>query len=158
MPVQENTIERRIYQLFEVGVFLKGLNALLEIVLGVLLFFVDVRGLVSAFVENELVEDPNDFLATHLQPLAAHISPGGETFAALYLLSHGLVKIVLVWGLLRNKVWAYPASLAVLALFVLYQVIKWLGTHSIALLLLTLFDLVLIWLIWHEYRRIQKPV
>jgi uncharacterized membrane protein len=103
------------------------------------------------------VEDPNDFLATHLQNFTSTISPQTQTFAALYLLSHGVIKAVLVVGLLRNKLWAYPASLAVLALFVAYQVIKFLSSHSIALALLTLFDLVVMWLIWHEYRRKMLP-
>lgn len=156
MPPPEEKREQNIHRVFEVGVVLKGLNAVLEIALGLLLFFVNVSDIVQAFIENQLVEDPNDFLARHLQPFTAHLTSGSETFAALYLFSHGAIKIVLVWGLLRNKAWAYPASLAVLALFVAYQGIKFLENHSIALVLLTLFDLALMWLIYHEYRRISR--
>jgi uncharacterized membrane protein len=144
--------EFRIHEFFEVGIILKGANALVEFVLGVLFLFVNVSGIVQALVQNELVEDPNDFLATHLQSITGTISPQTQFFAALYLLSHGIIKGVLVVGLLRDKMWAYPASLAVLSLFIVYQVISFLGSHSIPLALLTLFDLVVIWLIWHEYR------
>jgi uncharacterized membrane protein len=156
MPPITDTRERNLYRIFEVGVVLKGANALLEIVLGILLFFVNVGDIVLALVQNELVEDPNDFLAAHLQPYATHLAQSSQTFPALYLLSHGLIKIVLVWGLLRRKLWAYPASLAVLTLFVVYQVIQWLDTHSVALLLLTVFDLTLMWLVYHEYRRMSR--
>ncbi len=148
--------EANIYRVFEVGVVLKGANALLEIALGFALFFFNIGDIVQTLVQNELVEDPNDFLAAHLLPLAEKITPQAEFYSALYLLSHGLIKIVLVVGLLRRKVWAYPASLAVLMLFVVYQSLTFLRTHSIPLLLLTIFDLALIWLIYHEYRRMQS--
>lgn len=147
--------EYRIHQLFEVGVLLKGLNAVVETGLGLLLFFVDVRGIVETFINNELIDDPNDYLATHLQSFTDKLSPGAELYSALYLLSHGIVKGFLVWGLLREKIWAYPASMAVLVLFIIYQVVKFLENHSIGLALLTAFDLVILWLIWHEYRVIS---
>jgi len=147
--------EKNIYRIFEIGVILKGLNALLEIVLGGLLLFVNVSGIIQALIASELVEDPDDFLATHLQSFATHLSPQAQLYSALYLLAHGFIKVVLVWGLLKNKAWAYPASLAILALFVAYQGISFLGTHSIPLALLTVFDLTLMWLIFHEYRRMR---
>jgi uncharacterized membrane protein len=152
----ESPKERTIHRLFEIGILLKGLNALLEFGLGFALFFVNIAATVNVLVARELVEDPTDFLAVHLQALASGISPGAQFYSALYLLGHGIVKGILVAGLLRNKLWAYPASLAVLGLFVLYQVIKFLSTHSIALVILTVFDLIVIWLIWHEYRLVSR--
>jgi uncharacterized membrane protein len=151
MPAAEIK-EKRIHELFEVGILLKGLNALVEIVLGTLLLFTNVADIVLVMTQNELIDDPGDFIANQLQSFAAHLSPQAQTYAALYLLSHGIIKGFLVLGLLRDKLWAYPASLAVLSLFVLYQIIKYLENHSIVLVLLTLFDLVVMWLIYHEYR------
>lgn len=155
--MEQEKKERGLHQLFEVGIILKGLNALIESVLGFALLFVNVGDIVRTLAENELLDDPNDFFATHaLQFASGHLSPQSQYFAALYLLSHGLIKVVLMYGLLRNRLWAFPASLAVLALFIAYQSIKWLQTHSILLLLLTIFDLVVIWLIWNEYQRVLK--
>lgn len=149
--------EKRIHQAFEISVLLKGANALVELVLGVvLLFSTRLNDVLLALIQNELVEDPGDFLARHADQFAHYLTPQFQLYSALYLLSHGIVKIVLVWGLLRNKLWAYPASLAVLSLFILYQVIKIAQNHSIALILLTLFDLVVMWLIWHEYKQLQQ--
>ena len=150
--------EHSLHQIFEVGVVLKGINAVVEIGLGVLLLFVNVGAILQTLVENEIVEDPQGFLARHSSLITGAISPHAQYVSALYLLSHGIIKVVLVWGLLRDKLWAYPASLAVLALFVAYQTITFTRTHSIALLLLTIFDLTLIWLIWHEYRRHAKKL
>lgn len=155
-PDRVAKIERRsIHELFEIGIILKGLNALLEFGLGVVFLFVNVSAVIQTLVQTELVEDPNDFLANQLQLLANNISPGAQLYSALYLISHGIIKGVLVFGLLRGYLWAYPASLAVLALFVLYQLIQIIAAHSVPLVALTLFDLAVMWLIWKEYQYVR---
>ena len=73
-------------------------------------------------------------------------------FASLYLLSHGLVKVVLVICLWLNKLWAYPLTIAVFAAFMVYQIYRFTYTHSLALIILTLFDGLLIFLTWKEYQ------
>ncbi len=47
-------------------------------------------------------------LATHLLHATSGLTGSAVQFGAIYLLSHGVVKIVLVTALLRNKRWAYP--------------------------------------------------
>jgi uncharacterized membrane protein len=66
------------------------------------------------------------------------------------------VKLILVAGLLRNRPWAYPASLVVLGLFIAYQLYRLSFAFSVGLVLLTVFDAVIIVLIWHEYRLVLK--
>jgi uncharacterized membrane protein len=156
MPPTTDMKEKNIYRIFEIGVLLKAANALLEIVLGGLLLFVNVGDIVRAFAQNALIEDPDNFLASHLYGYASRFSAQAEFYSALYLISHGVIKVFLVIGLLRRKLWAYPASLAVLGLFVAYQSIRFLATHSIPLAILTVFDLALMWLVYHEYRRMLK--
>jgi uncharacterized membrane protein len=156
MALTTDRKEKNLHRLFEIGVLLKGANAVLEVVLGTLLLFVNVGDIVRAFAENALVEDPDSYLAHHIYGFASHFSAQAEFYSALYLLSHGIVKTFLVVGLLRRKLWAYPATLAVLGLFVVYQGIKFLENHSIPLVLLTIFDLALMWLVWHEYRRMSQ--
>jgi uncharacterized membrane protein len=146
---------KRIHEFFEIGVILKGLNALIEFVFGVLLLFVNVSAIVQSLVADELIEDPNDFLARHLHPLVSQFTPQAQFYSAIYLISHGVIKGALVFGLLKGYAWAYPASLAVLSLFVVYQSIQILMAFSVGMILLTIFDLVVMWLIWEEYRRVQ---
>ena len=64
--------------------------------------------------------------------------------------------MALVVGLLREKLWAYPASLIVLTLFVLYQLYRFSYTHGLGLIVLTLFDIVVMGLIWHEYGLMRR--
>jgi len=115
---------------------------------------------VNTMTQEELNENPNDFIATYLLNLVQDFSVSNKQFYAFYLLSHGLIKILLVIGLLRNKMWSYPASLAVLGLFIVYQLYRFSYTHSFGLILLTIFDLFVMALVWHEYlvrRRLPTP-
>lgn len=92
--------------------------------------------------------------------MAAGITGTGRHFAAVYLLSHGLVKLVLVVELLRNRLWAYPLMVVMLGIFVGYQSYRFFLTHSIAMVILTVFDLAVIALTAMEYReqlRIRRP-
>jgi uncharacterized membrane protein len=147
--------ERRIHQLFEISVLLKGAHALIESLGGLLLAVVGtgtIVRLVEMMTQDELIEDPNDFIARHVQSMAETFTPGTQHFYAFYLLSHGLVKVFLVAGLLRNRLWAYPASLVILGLFIAYQIYRYSYTGAFGLLVLTVFDVVVIVLIWHEWR------
>lgn len=148
--------EKGLHEAFEVSVALKGVGALLETALGAALLFTDkIMLFVLELVNNELIDDPNDFFATHISSLVLPIQ-GEHVFGGLYLLSHGVVKTFLVAGLLRNKLWAYPASLAVFALFILYQLVRWSKTHSWWLLALTAFDLLIMLIIWQEYKHRRR--
>jgi uncharacterized membrane protein len=108
-------------------------------------------------LHEELSEDPHDFIATHLLHTSRSFAAGGKHFAAWYLLSHGAVKLMLVVELYRNKMWAYPFMIIALAAFVCYQVYRFALTHSLMMILLTLFDLVVMLLTFLEYRK-QKSL
>jgi uncharacterized membrane protein len=69
----------------------------------------------------------------------------------MYLLTHGLVKAALCVLLWMNKLWAYPLAIAVFSAFSVYQVYRYSHTHSTFLLLLTAFDVAIVYLTWEEY-------
>ena len=151
--------ENRIHQVFRVSVILKGLHALIEIAGGLLFYSVSTQqilALVNRLTREELVEDPRDFIATHLLAAAQGLTGATESFYAWYLVSHGLIKVVLVVGLLREKLVAYPASLVAMAGFIAYQLYRYSYTHSLGLILLTVFDLIVMVLIWHEWRLLRR--
>jgi uncharacterized membrane protein len=151
--------ERLVRRWFLISVWLKGLDAAIECVAGAALLVVSVDQIASVahrVTRGELIEDPNDFLAAHLLAWANTFSVSSKQFYAAYLLAHGVVKIVLVVGLLRNQLWAYPASLAVLGAFVVYQLYRLSHAISPGLVALTLFDVVVIGLVWHEYRLVRR--
>jgi uncharacterized membrane protein len=139
---------------FAVGIILKGLDGVLEVVGGLLLLVISpttIDQLTRFLTQHELSEDPHDFLATHLLHAAGSLSGSSLEFGAVYLLLHGVVKVVLVAALLRDKIWAYPWMIAFLIVFIVYQIYRMTFAFSIGLLALTVFDLVVTWLTYREY-------
>jgi uncharacterized membrane protein len=114
-----------------------------------------IIGLVDMLTQEKLIEDPRDFIATRLLAWAHTFSIETKNFYAFYLLSHGAVKIFLVIGLLKNKLWSYPASLIALGLFIVYQLYRFFYTHGAGLIVLTVFDIFTMGLVWHEYHLIR---
>jgi len=135
---------------------LKGLDGVLELIGGILLLVVSpnaIDQLTRFLTQHELSEDPHDFLANHLLHAAGSLTGASVRFGAAYLLLHGLVKVVLVAALLRNKLWAYPWMIAFLLLFIGYQVYRLALGFSIGLAGLTVFDSIVAWLTYREYGR-----
>lgn len=147
--------EKAIHDVFLVSVWIKGLVGLVQVASGIFLLVVSQASLVEFAIRlttPELSEDPQDLIATFLRNSAAHWAAGTQLFASIYLIIHGAIKILLVAGLLRRKMWSYPASMWVLGAFIVYQCYRYTLTHSVWLLLLTALDVVVVLLIHHEYR------
>lgn len=144
--------------LFVISVVFKGIDGVVETIVGGALFFISpasLRELVGWLTRGELQEDPDDFVATHLVAYFNHLSFDTKYFAAIFLLIHGVVKLGLVTGLLLGKLWAFPTALATLGLFFCYQIYRIINTHSIGLAFLSVTDLLVLILIWNEYRRLK---
>jgi uncharacterized membrane protein len=143
-------------RLFAIGIVAKGLDGVLELMGGVLLLLVTpakIHHWVAAVTQHELSEDPRDFIATHLLHSSSGLTGNAVFFGAVYLLVHGLVKVVLVVALLRNKIWAYPWMIAVLIAFIAYQTYQIVLTPTAGLIALTVFDVLIAVLTWREYRQ-----
>lgn len=143
---------------FAIGLIAKGINGLIEILGGLLLIVASpaaIGRLLEALTRRELAEDPTDFLATRLLHLAASetFTSGGLRFAAIYLLAHGLVKVVLVAAVLRGKLWAYPWMIGFLLLFIGYQLYRIAVDPTVGMIALTVFDAALTWLTFREWQR-----
>jgi uncharacterized membrane protein len=143
-----------LHDSFRVGITIKGIDGILEALGGVLLWFKvnTLNAWLQALCKHELARDKHDYIFSHLSIASQKLASGSPMFASLYLLSHGLVKAVLVICLWMNKLWAYPLTIAVFATFVIYQIYRFTHTHSVGLVILTLFDLLLIFLTWKEYQ------
>jgi uncharacterized membrane protein len=148
-----------VHLFFEISVIVKGIDGILEIVGGVLLFFfspAQLHRLVRVLTQHELVEDPHDLVANYLLNATRHLTSDVELFIALYLLWHGAVKAGLVTALLLKKRWAYPVAIVDFLLFLIYQIYRYLQTYQVGLLLLSGLDIIVIVLTWLEYRRLKS--
>ena len=141
--------------LFDIGVVLKGINGILEMIGGLFLLFISQPALAGFFLsltQGALSQEPHGFIANFLLHIAQNLSIQGKLFAALYLLFHGTIKVALVVYLLRGKLRAYPISMLIFGLFVVYELYRFSSGHSVFLLTLAIFDAIIILLIWLEYR------
>lgn len=146
----------KLDKVFEVSVILKGLDGLFEVIGGLLLLFISsssIQQFARCITTHELSQDPHDFLATRIINFANHLSISSVKFGALYLLTHGIVKIVLVVAVLKQKLWAYPWMIAFLVIFIAYQIYRLNIKFTLGMTLLTLFDIFIVWLTVLEYKK-----
>lgn len=152
--VRPNRGKFMLHESFRAGITLKGIDGILEAIGGILLWFVkpsSISALSMVLFEHDLPLDPHDFIAIHVLHLSEKLANGGKTFASIYLLTHGLTKAALVIALWFDKLWAYPLTIAVFSIFSVYQTYRFTHTHSVVLAVLTVFDLLIIYLTWLEY-------
>ena len=151
--------EKRIHRLFVLSVVLKGFYALVEIASGIGLLVVTHAAIITflnRFSTDEMMQDRHDWVASHVLEFAQSFSLETQHFYGLYLVTHGVVKLAVVIGLLREKLWAYPACFVVFSAFIAYQLYRYSYTHDIGLVLLSILDAFVIALAWHEYRLLRR--
>lgn len=111
---------------------------------------------VAEFVSGAGPSSPaHGAIAAWLLHAAEHLSSGTQHFASAYLLVHGAIKVGLVAGLLRGWHAAYPLALVLLTAFIGYQCYRLFRFHSPVLGVFTAIDIVIVLLIWHEWRSLS---
>lgn len=155
MRIAEDDIRR----VFRVSLWLKGLHSLTEVLSGLALVFLShelIVKLATVLTRAELMEDQRDLVANALRQAAEGFTADAQSFAAWYLFSHGLIKLLLVVAVLTNRVWAYPAFIAAMIGFIVYQVYRMTFGVTFVLAAITVLDLIVLVLAWHEYRFIRQ--
>jgi uncharacterized membrane protein len=146
-------------RVFAVSIILKGLDGLLELLAGLALLLISteqVEALARQVTGGAVGTLLPDAVSTWATTAAERLTASGLAFGAFYLLAHGVVKIVLVAALLRNKLWAYPWMIVVLIGFVLFQSYEMVHHPAVGLAVLTIFDLIVIVLTAREYGRQRR--
>ena len=147
--------EKQIRTYFLVSIFIKGAISFVECVAGVAAFFVPLPQFFKAtldIVASVLGSSLSALIIPHLEKIVSEVTAMSVGFIGLYLLSRGLIKLVLIIAMLKNELRAYPLSLIVIGGFVLYQCYQ-IATHgSLGVVVLTIFDLIVMYFIWREYK------
>lgn len=156
--IQKNNI---VHKSFEIGIILKGIDGVLEVIGGILLMFLNplrLNILTVILTQHELSEDPRDVIANYMIKISSNFSISTQYFGVFYLISHGVVKFILVMLLREKKLWAYPLTIVSLVLFIIYQIYRYTIDHSIGLLILTIFDIIMIVLTFIEYKSMKNNI
>ena len=151
-------VRPRTELLFRIAMAVKGIDGLIELIGGITLLLVsqaEVQKVIAAVVTHDLLGPPDGSLARHFVAGTAEFASGDRTFAVLYLLLHGVLKVALVIALLRHWLPAYPVAIVVLGLFVVYELYRATQTGSVLLPVLAVVDIAVIVLVVREYRALR---
>ena len=158
-----NKREATIRRIFRWSLILKAIDSVIEMAGGAVLYVIPsglIVALANWLTRSELLEDPRDFLANMIMHSAEVLSMSQKAAAAIYLISHGAIKLFLVIMVLRDRAaWAYPAFMIALTLLIAYQSYQIALSHSLWMIVLTVFDALILVLTWHEYglhRRVKE--
>ena len=126
--------EKRIHEMFVVSVARQGLHALVEIAGGVALYLVSTAtiNLINRLMSDERLETRR-IGSPGTAKFAQSFSLESSTSTLSICSATACMKLALVVGLLREKLWAYPASFAVFGAFIAYQLYRYSFTHDLGL-------------------------
>ena len=154
----QNDTNALTHRFFEISVILKALNGIAEIILGISVFFITKETLtqfVTFIARVELSEDPGDLLANYLVKAVEHYTFTNQLYISIYLLIHGVLKVALVYCLLRKYLWAYPTAIVIFGLFGVYQIFAYVHAPHPSLVLLTILDAVIMVVTYLEYQNLK---
>jgi uncharacterized membrane protein len=146
-----------LHYIFVLGVLAKGVDGALELIGGLLLLLLSpaaIRGTIFFLVHGELKEDPTDLIANLLVHNAGTVIQT-RVPASAFLIVHGVVKLGLVGGLATGKLWSYPAAIVIFTGFTIYQLYQLAHHNSLFLEIISVLDLIVIFLIIAEYRNVR---
>jgi uncharacterized membrane protein len=154
-------IGRCLHIVFKASLVFKGVLAALEALagLGLLLAPNDrILALVDWLTRAQIAHDRSEPMTTWTAGIAQSFSIHSQHFYAIYLIGHGALKLVMVGMLARRTVWAYPVAICILIGFIIYQLHHWLVDGSSFLIVLSAVDLIMVGLVWREWRMLRRMV
>lgn len=158
-PTATTPAARRTEQLFRLALVVKGVDGAAELLGAVALVLVSgdwLHRAVAQILARDLIGPPDGTLARHLTEGVDRFAGGDRTFVVVYLGLHGVLKLGLVAALLTRWRPAYPPAVAILAVFVIYELVHAWHTHSIVLPFLAALDIAIIVMVVREYRLLGR--
>ena len=154
-----STLGKWLHWIFEASLVIKGLLAFGEVLGGLGLLLTPnlaILHFVGWLTRHQLTQTPSADMAVWAKHLADSFPIELQHFYAIYMLLHGSLKFTMVIMLAWRIVWAYPLAMLVLAGFVIYQLTEFEMHGGIVLLILTMFDSIMIVLVWREFQILRR--
>lgn len=145
--------------LFQVSVLAKAFDGAVQLMLAAVFYLFNYSTLTIAarrIFQEEIAENPDAFIWTFAERAFQDFTAHSQYFWATLLFVHGAIKTILVIGLLRDKRWAYPASIGAFGGFMAYQLFELSQRFSTFLSLVTLVDAIVVLVIFLEYQKVKK--
>lgn len=143
-------------RVFWFTVAFKGVFGVFETLGGITLMIVtphQIDSVITGWLKPLLDYDPDNGFANLVVNYTHQLNGSQTLFGAIYFTVHGLIKVFLAWAVLEDWGWAYPLMLAFLVVFIGYQGYEIAVHQGIGMILLTAFDIFLVWLTVLEWRK-----
>ena len=105
-----------VHRAFWISLFIKGLDGALQLLGGLAVIFLEPGTLGNAYrwLTRFLFgkHDGNNPEADFIRVTAHSFHISVAVLVAIYLLVNGIIKVLLVYGLLKEKLWVFPAACA----------------------------------------------
>ncbi|MDB5180228.1 MAG: hypothetical protein JWN12_860 [Candidatus Saccharibacteria bacterium] len=140
---------------FLVGIGLKILNIIGDVLVGIPLLFISpaqVNSVTQLLTTGELIENQNDTISNFIVKATTGLDTGTLVYLGIYFLIHGAVKIGIVAALVRGSSHVYPWAIGALCALLVYQIVDIIIKFSLPIAVLSALDLVIIWLTFREWR------
>ncbi len=144
--------------LFSIGMWWRILYGCLRIVLGLALLHAIGQPLieiVTAVMQHEILAKSPDFIFILISHFLTEHQFSVTYFLSFYFIFWGTLDIFLSFHMLKDNIWAFPVSLVLIGLFIVYSIFRFTYTHSLVLLGVIAMDMVILGLIYKEYQRIR---
>lgn len=145
-------------RVYKIGVAIKGFDGAVELLAGLGLWL--APGVIHSLLDlvgdaaQERTGHAAQQIAEYVGRLDASVTNGSLTFVIFFLIFHGVIKLGLVYCLLRKIVIAYPMALLALCMFLVYQVYALITEPGPLMAVLTVLDVLIIILVYGEYRKL----
>jgi uncharacterized membrane protein len=159
MNIKEISFKKIIDISFIIFLIYKCFATLFDITVGFIFLFIPsgkIYQLINWLTSHELMEDKNDWFMKKFITLCKSYSIKTQYFLMIYFISHGILELITVLLLWKEKLWAFQLAVIVLLGVIIYQIYEFTLERSIIILFLILLDIVTIVLIILKYRNIKN--
>ncbi len=146
------------HTLFQFAMWWRILYGFLRVFVGVT--FLRLNGhqlseLTYTLIAHEVTGKRGDAVLEHIYAFLEIHDVTVTYFIALYFLFWGSVEIVLAFCLLKRIEYAFPVTMGLIMLFLVYGVFRYTHTHSFVLLCVLIIDVGILYLINREYQNLR---
>ena len=138
--------------LFRIGMIVKGVDSLFEVVGGILLMMPTKLARYIFVISQHEAFRHHMALSGKLDRISDSVLMHPSVTEAVYLMVHGLAKVILIAAIVAHKRWGYVGFIAVLLLFSVIELVRALTAHEVVTGVFGLFDVCVVVLIYKEYR------
>jgi uncharacterized membrane protein len=146
-------------RIFDVTLVIKGIAAVIDLVAATVIFTTGNEIVVRFFakITTFATHFEGDGFASKILNYQAHALTTTDVWLITgYFAIHGIINIVIVEGIWFRRQWAYSRAMRILLFFFVYQSIRLFFVFSYWLFVITLYDLVVMLLLYNEYRYAEK--